>query len=163
MGYETDKLKEQILMRDVVEKYGIDINAVGFATCPFHNEKTPSMKIYERFYKCFGCNSSGDIISFVMKICNVPFKEAIKRIQSDFGLSVETYEESREWEEKKRMRRKEKEENELLFRQFIETRKQIERFPPVFIKGEVFIPDIWVNAINRIDSIEHEFGVIQNS
>lgn len=163
MGYESEKLKEQILMRDVMEKYGIDINSAGFAICPFHNEKTPSLKIYERYYKCFGCNASGDIISFIMKICNVLFKDAVKRIQSDFGLIAETYSENKEWEEKKRERKRIKTEKEVLYQKFIRIREEIEKFEPVIIDGEVIITDRWVAATNKIDRIEHELGIIQNS
>lgn len=50
--------------------------------CPFHAEKTPSFHIYtrsNRFY-CFGCNEGGDVIDYVMKLYNIPFIEAIRRL-----------------------------------------------------------------------------------
>ena len=53
-------------------------NMVGL--CPFHGEKTPSFNIYAEngsFY-CFGCGVGGDIITFVMKIENLDYMEAIK-------------------------------------------------------------------------------------
>lgn len=61
----------------------IDINRTGFANCPFHGpEKTPSFKYYpkDNRYYCYGCNEFGDVISFVMKIYNLNFVEAIKKL-----------------------------------------------------------------------------------
>lgn len=50
--------------------------------CPFHNEKTPSFFVNEEknFYYCFGCGESGNVISFLMKIDGLNFKEAIAKI-----------------------------------------------------------------------------------
>jgi hypothetical protein len=50
------------------------------AICPFHNEKTASLRFYPKdngFY-CFGCKASGDVISFVMLIESMSFMEAVK-------------------------------------------------------------------------------------
>ena len=48
--------------------------------CPFHGEKTASFSVHavRQFYHCFGCNESGDVFSFVQKIENVGFPEAVK-------------------------------------------------------------------------------------
>lgn len=56
----------------------VQINHSGFAKCPFHNEKTASMKIYKdnRFH-CFGCGKDGDVIDFVMQRDGVDFKTAV--------------------------------------------------------------------------------------
>ena len=50
--------------------------------CPFHNEKTPSFFVNEEknFYHCFGCGEAGNVISFLMKIDGVNFKDAMARI-----------------------------------------------------------------------------------
>src|SRR5258707_4855397 len=47
--------------------------------CPFHQEKTPSFSVHasRQFYHCFGCGASGDVFSFVQKIENITFPEAI--------------------------------------------------------------------------------------
>lgn len=63
----------------VVSSYNMCVSR-GMAQCPFHDDKTPSMKIYEAtnsFY-CFGCGSGGDVIDFVAKIENINFKEAVR-------------------------------------------------------------------------------------
>lgn len=50
--------------------------------CPFHNEKTPSFFVNEEknFYHCFGCGEAGNVISFLMKIDGLNFKDAMARI-----------------------------------------------------------------------------------
>ena len=53
-------------------------NLVGL--CPFHGEKTPSFNIYTEngsFY-CFGCGAGGDVITFIMKIENLDYVEAVR-------------------------------------------------------------------------------------
>lgn len=54
----------------------------GFASCPFHAEKTPSLHITGNKYYCHGCSEGGDAIKFVMKRDNLSFKEAIKYLTS---------------------------------------------------------------------------------
>lgn len=51
-----------------------------YRLCPFHNEKTPSFVVYpetQSFY-CFGCGAGGDVITFIKKINNVDYIEAVK-------------------------------------------------------------------------------------
>lgn len=63
-------------------------NLVGL--CPFHGEKTPSFNIYAEngsFY-CFGCGAGGDVITFVMKIENLDYMEAVKFLAQRAGMTV---------------------------------------------------------------------------
>lgn len=60
------------------------------ALCPFHSEKTPSMVVYpntQSFY-CFGCGAGGDVISFIMRIENLDYVEAIHFLAKRAGLTV---------------------------------------------------------------------------
>ncbi len=71
-------------------------NMVGL--CPFHGEKTPSFNIYTEngsFY-CFGCGVGGDVITFIMKIENLDYIEAVKLLAQRAGLEVpsNTYDDS---------------------------------------------------------------------
>lgn len=91
-------VKDRLTMRDVLLRYGYEPNNRNFMCCPFHNEKTPSMKIFEKYYHCFGCGEHGDIITFVQKLFNLSFQEALKKIDVDFGLNLcgnKTFEELR--------------------------------------------------------------------
>ncbi len=58
------------------------------ACCPFHNEKTPSLYIWDDHYHCFGCGAHGDAISFVMQSEGAGFMEAIERLAAEAGLEV---------------------------------------------------------------------------
>lgn len=49
--------------------------------CPFHQEKTPSFRVYDNnTYYCFGCNAGGDAIEFQMKLSDCTFVEAVKSL-----------------------------------------------------------------------------------
>jgi len=58
--------------------------------CPFHGEKTASFSVHavRQFYHCFGCNEGGDVFSFVQKIENVGFTEAVKIVAKKCGIPL---------------------------------------------------------------------------
>ena len=58
--------------------------------CPFHNEKTASFSVHatRQFYHCFGCGASGDVFSFVQKIENVTFPEAVRAVAQKLGIAL---------------------------------------------------------------------------
>jgi len=58
--------------------------------CPFHNEKTPSFSVHatRQFYHCFGCGASGDVFSFVQKVENITFPEAVRLIAQKLGVPM---------------------------------------------------------------------------
>lgn len=74
----SDEIKQSTSMQEVLNMFGLKVNRKGFMCCPFHKEKTPSMKIYEKKYHCFGCGDDGDVFSFVMKYQGCDFKEAFE-------------------------------------------------------------------------------------
>jgi DNA primase len=58
--------------------------------CPFHGEKTPSFSVHatRQFYHCFGCGVSGDVFSFVQKIENITFPEALRLVAQKLGIPL---------------------------------------------------------------------------
>ena len=58
-----EAVKQSVTTRQAAEHYGIRVGRNGMACCPFHNDKTPSMKL-DRRYHCFGCGADGDVIDF---------------------------------------------------------------------------------------------------
>jgi DNA primase len=58
--------------------------------CPFHNEKTASFSVHatRQFYHCFGCGASGDVFSFVQKVENISFPEAVRLIAQKLGVPM---------------------------------------------------------------------------
>lgn len=59
--------------------------------CPFHNEKTPSFFVTpdKNFFHCFGCQESGDALTFVKKINNLEFIDAVKNLAEIVGKPIE--------------------------------------------------------------------------
>lgn len=58
--------------------------------CPFHGEKTPSFFVYpetQSFY-CFGCGAGGDVITFIKKINNLDYVEAVKLLAGRAGMPM---------------------------------------------------------------------------
>ena len=58
--------------------------------CPFHGEKTPSFHVdsEKKFYHCFGCNVSGDVIKFVMEMEKTGYVEAIELLAKKNGIAI---------------------------------------------------------------------------
>jgi DNA primase len=58
--------------------------------CPFHNEKTPSFSVHatRQFYHCFGCGVSGDVFSFVQRVENITFPEAVRTVAQKLGIAL---------------------------------------------------------------------------
>lgn len=76
-----EEIKEQVTMRDVLERYGFRLNRAGFIRCPFHTgDDHASLKIYDRDFHCFACGANGDIFTFVQKMEHVGFREAFQSL-----------------------------------------------------------------------------------
>src|ERR671927_439209 len=58
--------------------------------CPFHKEKTGSFSVHaaRQFYHCFGCHASGDVFSFVQKLENISFPEAVRVVAQKIGVAM---------------------------------------------------------------------------
>ncbi|WP_392508830.1 DNA primase [Naumannella halotolerans] len=58
--------------------------------CPFHDEKTPSFQVTPSrgFFYCFGCGEGGDVITFLQKIDNLSFTEAVERLADKTGIQL---------------------------------------------------------------------------
>ena len=70
-----EAVKQSVTTRQAAEHYGIHVGRNGMACCPFHNDKTPSMKL-DRRYHCFGCGADGDVIDFTAALYGLGKKEA---------------------------------------------------------------------------------------
>ena len=93
MTYSPQFLDELRQRAPLVEIIGRRVNLIRrgrehVALCPFHKEKTPSFTVNEakRFWRCFGCGAHGDVIGWMMRIDNLEFLEAVKRLAADVGL-----------------------------------------------------------------------------
>ena len=80
-----EAVKDAIPTRTAAEHYGIEVKRNGMACCPFHDDRTPSMKVDKRFH-CFGCQEDGDVIDFVGKLFDLSPKRAAEKLAEDFGV-----------------------------------------------------------------------------
>ena len=83
-----EEIRQRLTMPEVARFYDLEMNRGGFAVCPFHEDKKPSMKIYEDHYHCFGCGAHGDATDFVARLFEISQYDAAKKLNSDFGLNL---------------------------------------------------------------------------
>ena len=83
-----EAVKQSVTTKQAAELYGIKVRRGGMACCIFHEDRTPSMKVDNR-YHCFGCGADGDVIDFVAQIFSVGNKEAAEKIAADYGISYD--------------------------------------------------------------------------
>src|SRR5205823_12330200 len=60
------------------------------ALCPFHTEKTPSFVVFPDTgrWHCFGCGEGGDVFTFLMKVENLTFPEALRQLADRIGVTI---------------------------------------------------------------------------
>jgi DNA primase len=92
-GSLADSVKQQADIVRVVGDY-VKLKKSGAQNfsglCPFHKEKTPSFSVHatRQFFHCFGCGASGDVFTFVQKLENITFPEAVRAVAQKLGISL---------------------------------------------------------------------------
>ena len=154
----TDEIKKSVSMREIIEQYGIKVNGHGFCCCPFHKEKTASMKVYKTSYNCFGCGANGDIFSFVMGMDHCDFKTAYKALggsykaKSDHQRNLYQYHlQKRKEKEIKRQQRLIHEKREMI--EEVKMQKLFKKLSPVF-------SDDWCEAVNRLEYLYYQLELL---
>ncbi|KKR49280.1 MAG: primase protein [Candidatus Magasanikbacteria bacterium GW2011_GWC2_40_17] len=92
MSQATEDIKSKISIVDFVSEY-LPLKRAGAtykASCPFHQEKTPSFIVSpeRQSWHCFGCNIGGDVFEFLMKMENLEFPEALKILADKAGVKL---------------------------------------------------------------------------
>lgn len=82
------EIKFRLPMPEVARFYELEMNRAGMDCCPFHDDKTPSLKVYDDHFYCFGCGATGDQTGFVAKLFGLRQIDAAKKISEDFGLRL---------------------------------------------------------------------------
>ena len=81
-----ESVKAAVTVRQAAEHYGLKVGHGNKACCPFHNDHTPSMKLNEDYFYCFGCGATGDVIDFVARLFNLSNYGAAQKLAYDFGI-----------------------------------------------------------------------------
>ena len=97
--YSGDLIEEVISQNDIVEVVSeyVTLKKSGrnyMGLCPFHREKSPSfcVSIDKQIFKCFGCSEGGNVITFIMKIENIDFWEAVEMLAERANIDTTRYE-----------------------------------------------------------------------
>ena len=84
------ELKMRSPIQDIIGRY-VELKRAGrnmVGRCPFHSEKTPSFTVFEDNFHCFGCSAGGDVITFIMRIENLDYKDAVNFLADKCGMTV---------------------------------------------------------------------------
>ena len=85
MGLFT-QIKMAVSVKEAAEYYGLEVNRGNMICCPFHADRTPSMKLNEEYFYCFGCGAHGDVVALTAQLFDLPPAEAAKKLAADFGI-----------------------------------------------------------------------------
>ena len=79
-------VKQAVCVPEAATYYGLQVNRNGMTCCPFHDDRHPSMKLNERYFYCFGCGATGDVIDLVARLFNLSNYEAAQKLAHDFEI-----------------------------------------------------------------------------
>ena len=82
-----DTVKAAVTPRMAAERYELPIQQGSMICCPFHDDRTPSMKLNEDYFYCFGCGASGDVIDLAVRLFSLSGYDAAKKLAADFGIT----------------------------------------------------------------------------
>ena len=152
-------VKTSINTREAAEHYGIEVNRYGKALCPFHNDRHPSMVVYDDHYHCFACGEHGDVIDLVANLYGLPVLDAANKLAYDFGISQDKPP-TKEMEEKlnkkseaQRLRENEK----LCFSALLAYMKLLQEWKVLYAPRtpEDEPDDRFVQACHKLDYVEY--------
>ena len=83
------QIKMAVSVKEAAEYYGLEVNRGSMICCPFHADRTPSMKLNEDYFYCFGCGATGDVIDLAARLFDLSKYEAVQKLAADFGISGE--------------------------------------------------------------------------
>lgn len=118
-------IKDRLTMREVLLRYGYEPKRR--MKCPIHSGDGLNFEIKEKSFMCYSQCGGGDVITFVQKLFNLSFPDALKKIDLDFGLNLygtHTFEELRQSHYKQKSlqakREKEKRQEKALYDEYLQ-------------------------------------------
>lgn len=82
-----DDVKQAVSIEDAARCYGLTIKN-GITLCPFHNERTGSLKLYSDHFHCFGCHEHGDVIKLTSQLLRLSPIDSAHRLAADFNVII---------------------------------------------------------------------------
>ncbi|MFQ4148540.1 DNA primase [Arthrobacter sp. LAPM80] len=90
---DIDEVRTRTDLKEIVDAY-VTLKSAGIGSykglCPFHDERSPSFHVRPQmgYFHCFGCQESGDVISFVQKMDHISFSEAVEKLAGRIGYEL---------------------------------------------------------------------------
>lgn len=108
--YPIEEIRERCDLVEIISAH-VALRKSGktfLGLCPFHNEKTPSFHVNpeRQVWKCFGCGEGGDVFTFVQKVDNLTFPQAVEQLAKSAGVTIERSEQAaRQYSDRERILR----------------------------------------------------------
>ncbi|WP_287715477.1 CHC2 zinc finger domain-containing protein [Blautia sp.] len=161
-----ESVKQSVTTRQAASFYGIRVGRNGMACCPFHNDRTPSMKVDSCFY-CFGCGASGDMIDFAASLHGLGKREAAVRLAEDFSIPYDDKSPPRRKQNRPQPRRKSVEQRfqeteRYCFRVLCDYLRLLEHWKTAYApqpQDAVWHP-LFVEALQRISYTEYLLDIL---
>ena len=80
-------VKESVTVKQAAALYGLPVTSTWMTRCPVHEDHTPSMKLNDTYYYCFGCGAIGDVIDLTARLFDLSSFQAAHKLAQDFGLN----------------------------------------------------------------------------
>lgn len=133
------EVRERVSAQDAARHYGLTFDRRGWALCPFHNDKHPSMSFRNGRFRCWVCDVGGDSIDFTARLLGLDAMGAVERLNADFCLALPLHRKPKRAEAKAARRRMEVAE---AHRAFEEWRNDfINRLNAAYREGHLLLKD----------------------
>lgn len=82
------EVKERVALPEAARLYGYTPNRAEKISCPFHVERTPSLKLWQDHWYCFGCHEGGSVVDFTARLFGLSPLDAVAKLNADFSLGL---------------------------------------------------------------------------
>lgn len=82
------EVRERVSAQDAARHYGLTFDRRGWALCPFHADKHPSMSFHKGRFRCWVCDVGGDSIDLTARLLGLDAMGAVERLNADFALAL---------------------------------------------------------------------------
>lgn len=149
----VEEIKQSVTMTDVLARYGVKVKK-NMACCPIHKERHPSMQVFKDGYKCYSCQSHGDVFKFIMEMEHCDFKTAFISLGGTYEKHPN--EKHKKLVKKKFERQKQERQGQDRFEERLHARlcKAISKCRKV-IQNEEPYSDRWCSCVNAYDWLIH--------
>ncbi len=157
--FET--VKRSVTTQQAAECYGLSVNRFGKTLCPFHRDRTPSMKVDRRFH-CFGCGADGDVIDFVSRLYGLDAKSAAEKLAADFQINYKQSGQTQTLHRTVRAGPNDRQQEEVCFRDLLNYLHRLRQWEGMYAPKQrdgTWHP-LFVEALREKDYIEYLLDVL---